>query len=73
MLIKRLGGTDERPRSLTLQGLIHEMRIMDANSDYTPVLILISRANEEMTALLDQEDVDELYAFLGHYVTKESR
>lgn len=56
-------------RSLTLQGLIHEMRIMDANSDYTPVLILISRANEEMTALLDQEDVDELYAFLSHYVT----
>lgn len=71
-MITRSRGPEGGQRSMVMQGLIHEMRVMDANSDYTPVLILIKRGTDDMCALLDQEDVDGLYEFLSHYVTEKS-
>lgn len=59
-------------RSIKMQGLIHTMRVMSAGSNYTPVLIQISRGTEEISALLDEEDVDALHEFLSHYISTRS-
>lgn len=69
MLVKRYDR--DGYRAIKLQGIIHTMQAMDADSNITPVLIQITRMNDVLCALLDQEDVDELYAFLGNYVTEQ--
>lgn len=64
-----IGRHEGKHPALKMQGLVHEMRVMAANSQYDPVLIEIQRAGEEQHCLLDQEDVDALHEFLSRFAT----
>jgi hypothetical protein len=57
---------------LELRGVMHRLRFSSTGSDYTPVMVEIDKGGQQLTALIDDDQIATLREFLASYeVTPE--